>query len=355
MAVAIQTLGNENLDDNATFLDRTTVAAGASQAFDTVQDVVGGQTVTWVVGSDGSSDGDVMLLSANVDQVTPLTISGVAVANKDYDGSTSATASGMPTLVGVLPGHDVSLTNLAVVFNSANAGIQGVTVTAGLTGADAGIYTLSVPTDVTGLINKATPTISSAPTASPITQGQTLASSELTGGSASVGGTFAWTTDSTAPGSSGSYPVTFTPTDSANYNTASTSVNVTVNSAAPTGSSFAGWRGTNPASAALLQNYAFGADTPSGAVSLSNLPTGTVSNGSLILTYFVRKEATNPDLVVPQLSTNLGAATNWSGLPAGNIATVSTNTVNGVEVLKKTASVPVDSTGRKFLRLKIQE
>jgi len=130
---------------------------------------------------------------------------------------------------------------------------------------------------------------------------------------------------------------------------------VTVNSAAPTGSSFAGWRGTNPASAVLLENYAFGADTPSGAVSRSNLPAGTVTNGSLILTYFVRKEATNPDLVVPQLSTNLGSSTNWSGLPASNIATVGTNTVNGVEVVKKAASVPVDSTSRKFLRLKIQE
>jgi hypothetical protein len=29
--------------------------------------------------------------------------------------------------------------------------------------------------------------------------------------------------------------------------------------------------------------------------------------------------------------------------------------VDGVQVVKKTASVPVDSTPRKFLRLKIQE
>ena len=355
MTVAIQTLGNPDLDDNATFLDRTTVAAGASQAFDTVQDVVAGQTVTWVVGSDGASDGDVMLLSANVDQVTPLTISGVVVANKDYDGSTTASLSGTPTLVGVLPGHDVSLTNLAVAFNSANAGIQGVTVTAGLTGADAAIYTLSMPTDVTGLISKARPTISSAPTASAITQGQTLASSILSGGTGSVAGTFAWTTSSTIPLSTASYPVTFTPTDGANYNTATTSVSVTVNSATPTGASFTSWRGSSPASAALLQNYAFGAASPSSTLSQSSLPSSAVVSGKLVLTYYVRQEATNPNLVVPQLSTDLASPGNWADLGSSSIATISTDNVDGVQVVKKTASVPVDSTPRKFLRLKIQE
>jgi hypothetical protein len=34
---------------------------------------------------------------------------------------------------------------------------------------------------------------------------------------------------------------------------------------------------------------------------------------------------------------------------------VGTNNVNGVEVVKKTATVPVDAASRKFLRLKIQE
>ena len=43
-------------------------------------------------------------------------------------------------------------------------------------------------------VNKATPTVSAWPTASAITYGQTLASSTLSGGSASVGGTFTWTT-----------------------------------------------------------------------------------------------------------------------------------------------------------------
>lgn len=74
-----------------------------------------------------------------------------------------------------------------------------------------------------------------------------------------------------------------------------------------------------------------------------------------MLTYYVRKEATNPNLVVPQLSTDLSSSSSWAALANSNIATISTNIVDGVEVVKKTASVPVDAASRKFLRLKIQE
>ncbi len=81
-------------------------------------------------------------------------------------------------------------------------------------------------------VNQATPTITTAPTASAITYGQTLASSTLSGGVGSVAGTFAWTTPSTVPSAgTASYSVTFTPTDTVNYNTVTTSVSVMVNKA----------------------------------------------------------------------------------------------------------------------------
>jgi len=87
----------------------------------------------------------------------------------------------------------------------------------------------------TGTVSKATPTVSVAPTASAINYGQTLASSTLTSGTASVNGTFAFTTPATAPSvGTASQNVTFTPTDSTNYNTASTTASVTVNKATPT-------------------------------------------------------------------------------------------------------------------------
>jgi hypothetical protein len=72
--------------------------------------------------------------------------------------------------------------------------------------------------------------VSTWPTASAITVGQTLASSTLTGGVASVPGSFAFTTSTTAPPSgTSSQSVTFTPTVSADYTTVVGSVSVTAN------------------------------------------------------------------------------------------------------------------------------
>ena len=88
---------------------------------------------------------------------------------------------------------------------------------------------------ITDVIAKATPTITILPTASGITYGQTLASSTLNGGNASVAGSFTWTTPVTAP-SAGSPPesVTFTPTDTADYNDATAGVLINVQQATPT-------------------------------------------------------------------------------------------------------------------------
>jgi hypothetical protein len=104
-----------------------------------------------------------------------------------------------------------------------------------------GATTRNITTASTGnSVSKANPTISVAPTASAITYGQTLASSTLTGGTASTPGMYAFTTPSTAPNAgTASQNVTFTPTDGANYNTASTSASVTVDKASQTITSLA--------------------------------------------------------------------------------------------------------------------
>ena len=94
--------------------------------------------------------------------------------------------------------------------------------------SSAGAASVNVAT-VSSTVNKATPTITTAPSASGITFGQTLASSTLSGGAASTPGSFAFTTPATAPDAgTASQGVTFTPTDSVNYNTATTTVSVAV-------------------------------------------------------------------------------------------------------------------------------
>jgi hypothetical protein len=84
-------------------------------------------------------------------------------------------------------------------------------------------------------VSKATPTVSAWATASAITYGQTLASSSLSGGTASVPGAFSWTTLATAPATgTTSEGVTFTATDASDYNTVAGTVSVTVTKATPT-------------------------------------------------------------------------------------------------------------------------
>ena len=84
-------------------------------------------------------------------------------------------------------------------------------------------------------ITKATPDITTNPSASAITYGQKLKDSTLTGGVGSVGGSFGWMSPETAPAVSDSdntaYEVVFTPTDTSNYNTVNLNVKVHVNKA----------------------------------------------------------------------------------------------------------------------------
>ena len=91
-------------------------------------------------------------------------------------------------------------------------------------------YNGSTATAMTQTVDQATPTITTPPSATEITCGQTLASSTLDGGAASVPGTFAFTTPAIVPPiGTASHSVTFTPSDTTNYQTATTSVSVVVN------------------------------------------------------------------------------------------------------------------------------
>jgi C1A family cysteine protease len=171
--------------------------------------------------------------------------------NNQVAGSVSVTVNkATPTITWSTPAAITYGTALSSAQLNATASVGGTfsyTPSAGTVPA-AGQQTLTAnftPTDttdynnatanVTLTVNKATPSVSAWPTASAITYGQTLASSTLTGGSASVNGTFAWTTPSTSPGAGNqSEGVTFTPADSTDNNQVTGSVSVTVNKATPT-------------------------------------------------------------------------------------------------------------------------
>ncbi len=96
---------------------------------------------------------NVITVLSNVSPKT-LTISGLSVENKSYDGTNSATYSGSPVLNGVVNSDEISLTGTGVAtFDNATAG-NGKTVSFsgyGITGANASNYSLTAPTSTANI------------------------------------------------------------------------------------------------------------------------------------------------------------------------------------------------------------
>ena len=133
-----------------------------------------------------------------------------------YDGSTALSGA-------------VTITGGSATYSTSALAVGSNTITASYSGDSN--YPAATSNSLTQTVNQAAPTVSAWPTASAINYGQTLASSTLTGGTASMAGTFAWTTSATTPGAgTPSESVTFTPS-ATDYSTVTGSVNVTVNKA----------------------------------------------------------------------------------------------------------------------------
>ena len=163
-------------------------------------------------------------VSVVVSKATP-TVMSVAATGITYGAAlSSSTLSGTKSTPGTLA------FTLPSTVPSAGTANQAWTFTP----TDSSNYNTATGT-VSMLVSKANPTITTAPIASSITYGQTLASSTLSGGVASVPGTFAFTALTTAPSAgTASQGFTFIPTDTTNYSTKSGTVSVTVDRITPT-------------------------------------------------------------------------------------------------------------------------
>jgi uncharacterized protein YjbI with pentapeptide repeats len=185
-----------------------------------------------------------------------------SINDANYSGTKSldfAIAQATPTIT-ISSLTDLTFNGLSKNHAATAAGVSGFTYTyTGRAGTSYGPSTVA-PTHagsytVTAFINdanysgtnsldfaiaKATPTITTSPTASAISFGQSLASSSLSSGAASVPGVFAFNTPDTTPSAGTSnHTVTFTPADTANYNPVSFTVGVTVNTVALNSSNIA--------------------------------------------------------------------------------------------------------------------
>jgi N-acetylneuraminic acid mutarotase len=176
---------------------------------------------------------------------TTTTLTPVPTPNPSYYGESVTLTVSVTSSGGTPPnGESISFLNGTTTLGTAqlSSGTAVLSTTALPVGTDSikavyggdSNFAGSTSTAVSQVVNKATPSVTTWPTASSITYGQTLASSTLSGGASTPAGSFAFTTPTTAPGAgTASQSVTFTPTDAADYSTLTGTVSVTVNKATP--------------------------------------------------------------------------------------------------------------------------
>jgi len=208
-----------SMTNGAGFAVITTTAANATNVADIGLSV--GRTYYYRIFATNAITASVT--TPQVSATTPkiqasVTLSGLSQA---YNGT--ARSVGVAT---VPPGLTVALTYAGSPAAPTNAGNYAVVAT-----INEASYEGS--TNGTLVVNQATPTVSAWPVAAVITEGQAVSNATLSGGSASVSGSFIYNSPSTVPPlGTNAINVTFWP-DNGNYASVSGSVAVTVNEAPP--------------------------------------------------------------------------------------------------------------------------
>ena len=186
------------------------------------------QTVVFTPTDTGNYTAATANISISVSKATPVV---------QTFPSTSVITFGEPAGNSTLSGGNASVPGSFAFASPADLPVLGTSQhVVVFTPSDSGNYTnASILVDILAVASRETPLIQSPPVASHISFGQSLANSTLSGGGASVPGSFAFANPQTTPpvGTS-SHAVVFTPTDSANYTTATTNSSVQVNKALPT-------------------------------------------------------------------------------------------------------------------------
>jgi hypothetical protein len=227
---------------------------------------------------------------------------------------------------------------------TASGGITGTPVLEALTvnGVATEGYTLGVNGNNLELQEdtRTIPTITANPTAAAITYGQSLASSNLSLGSANVPGSFAWKNAGTLlPAGTSSQIVTFTPSDLTTYRPAEFTVSVTVNKANP--ATFF------PTAATITYGQALSAATltgGTGAGSYAFASPATIPNAGLTQDFdvtFTPSVPANYNTVTQTVSVTVNKATPTVSVPpTASAVTVGALLSSSTLGIDGTASVP---------------
>jgi trimeric autotransporter adhesin len=189
----------------------------------------GGGTLTLFAGSTVEYNG------AGAQTVKPLAYSNLTLSGADVKSLPALTSvTGTLRIITGTSKASIAAGQILSVNSLMLGGLGRINGTWGSTSSAATYQNDTYFAATTGYLNvatdtRATPTVTTWPTASGITFGQALSDSTFTGGSASVAGAFAFT-DPTIEPNAGTYSaaVTFTPSDLTSYTTVSGNVDVPV-------------------------------------------------------------------------------------------------------------------------------
>jgi hypothetical protein len=228
-------------------------------------------------------------VSLTVNKAAP-SVTAWPVANAITYGQTLAAS----TLSGgsATPAGTFAFTTPSTAPNTGTA-LQTVTYTP----SDATNYNTASGT-VSVTVNKAAPSVTAWPLAIAITYGQTLAASTLSGGSATPAGTFAFTAPSTAPNAGTALQsVTYTPTDTTNYNSASSTVSVTVNKTSPSVTTWPVASAITYRQTLAASTLSGGSATPAGTFAFTTLSTAPNAGTALQSVTYMPTDSTNYNTV----------------------------------------------------------
>jgi N-acetylneuraminic acid mutarotase len=168
----------------------------------------------------------------------------------------------------------------------------------------------STSTAVSQTVNKAAPSVTTWPTASSITYGQTLASSTLSGGASTPAGSFAFTTPTTRPNAgTASQSVTFTPTDATDYSTLTGTASVTVNKATPSVTTWPTASSITYGQTLASSTLSGGASTPAGSFAFTTPTTAPGAGTASQSVTFTPTDATDYNTLAGTASVTVNKAT----------------------------------------------